>query len=242
MTLPRDPLPHDPLPNDPGARRIAPPPGQDPDAWPQLWICGATDVAAADLALLDADERARADRLRRARDRRLYTTAHVLLRRLIGRHLDRDPAALRYVREPCPGCGAAHGRPALPGAPVHFSLSHSGDHALIALAQRPVGVDLEVLADDTLVDDVMSTLHPQEHAELQELGPGPGRGAAFTRCWTRKEACLKGTGEGLTENAIRTTLVGTGPSPLPVPGWTLLDVPVPGGYAAACAVRARPQD
>ncbi|MFM9371358.1 4'-phosphopantetheinyl transferase family protein [Streptomyces sp. Da 82-17] len=190
----------------------------------------------ADLALLDADERARAERLRRPADRLLHVAAHALLRRVLGARLDRDPAGLRFVREPCPGCGGPHGRPALPGAPVHFSLSHSGGLALIALAERPVGVDLELLADAALVTDVAAGLHPYERAALA-ADPAP---SAFTRCWTRKEAYLKGTGEGLTTEGLRDTLVGTGPHPEPVPGWTLADVPVPEGYAAACAVRHTP--
>ncbi|WP_346268225.1 4'-phosphopantetheinyl transferase superfamily protein [Streptomyces sp. SCUT-3] len=62
------------------------------------------------------------------------------------------------------------------------------------------------------------------------------RPAAFARCWTRKEAYLKGTGTGLGEDPSRTP-VGAGPRPEPVPGWLLADVPVPTGHAAAWALR-----
>ncbi|MDI3385100.1 4'-phosphopantetheinyl transferase superfamily protein [Streptomyces sp. B-S-A8] len=201
----------------------------------ELWLTGAPDPDG--FRLLDAGERARAERLRRAADRQVYVAAHALLRRLLGARLDRDPAGLRFVREACPGCGAPHGRPALPGTPVHFSLSHSGQYALIGLADRPVGVDLEALAADALVDDVAASLHPREHAELSLLPPGPLRTAAFTRCWTRKEACLKGTGEGITGDGLHDTYVGTGPEPQPVTGWALADVAVPEGYVGAVSVR-----
>lgn len=210
-----------------------------PASWAELWLVGADGSAppdAADLELLDADEQARAERLKRPGDRRVYIAGHAQLRRLLGERLGHDPAALRFVREPCPGCGAPHGRPALPGAPVHFSLSHSGEFALIGLADRPVGVDLEVVADPALVDDVARALHPREHGELAELPEGP-RAVAFTRCWTRKEAHLKGTGEGITGAALAHTYVGTGAHPLAQPGWALTDIKVPEGYAAAYAVR-----
>ncbi|MDI3419362.1 4'-phosphopantetheinyl transferase family protein [Streptomyces luteolus] len=223
-----------------GARRLNVPPGLHRASTDvELWLTGedAGEPSPDDLALLDADEQARAAGLRRPADRRLYVTAHALLRRLLGARLDRDPAGLSFVRAPCAGCGAPHGRPALPGTPVHFSLSHSGEYALIGLADRPVGVDLEALADDAVIDDLSASLHPREHTELSALPPGPSRTAAFARCWTRKEACLKGTGEGLTEEGLRDTLVGTGPTPHPLPGWALADVHLPEGYAGACAVR-----
>ncbi|MDI3402250.1 4'-phosphopantetheinyl transferase family protein [Streptomyces cavernicola] len=238
MTATAGPAPA-PVPGPFEDRRLRVPSGlQRADGGVELWLTEAAEGSDGH-ALLDAGERARAERLRRPADRLLYVAAHALLRRRLGARLDRDPAALRFVREPCAGCGAPHGRPALPGAPVHFSLSHSGDRALVALAERPVGVDLELLADDGLVDDVAASLHPRERAELAGLPPGPPRSTAFTRCWTRKEACLKGTGEGVTADGLRDTFVGTGPDPAPepVPGWALADVEPPEGYAAACAVQ-----
>ncbi|MGW0736056.1 4'-phosphopantetheinyl transferase family protein [Streptomyces sp. NPDC002851] len=85
------------------------------------------------------------------------------------------------------------------------------------------------------------TLHPAERAELSAL-PAAERPAAFARCWTRKEALLKATGSGLGHGTLPTVLVGTSATPHPVPGWTLTDLALSGGYAAACAVRAYIED
>ncbi|WP_242579195.1 4'-phosphopantetheinyl transferase superfamily protein [Streptomyces sp. MST-110588] len=189
-----------------------------------------------DTEVLDAAERRRAATFVRPVDRDVYIASHSALRRLLGAYLDRDPAALRFVREPCPCCDAPHGRPALAGAPLHFSLSHTRGLALLGFARTPIGVDIETLTAPEVVDEVASVLHPQERAELAALPPA-GRAAAFARCWTRKEACLKGMGTGLAGDLMTTTLVGTGPDPAPVEGWETVDVPVPEGYAAACAVR-----
>ncbi|MER8041244.1 4'-phosphopantetheinyl transferase superfamily protein [Streptomyces sp. NPDC094032] len=122
--------------------------------------------------------------------------AHTALRVLAGGYLGLGPAGLVFARLDCPGCGGPHGRPVLAGEAgrLHFSLSHSGELALLA----------------------------------------------FARCWTRKEAYLKGTGQGLSGSGFADTVVGTGARPLPVPGWTLTDVRVPPGFAAACAARAAP--
>jgi len=142
---------------------------------------------------------------------------------------------LALTREPCPLCGGAHGRPALSGGP-HFSLTHAGDLVLLAFAAQPVGVDAEVVPEPADATELAGVLHPRERAELSAL-PEQDRAAAFARCWTRKEAYLKGTGTGLGEDPS-VSYVGTAENgPASPPGWRLADVDVPAGYAAATAVR-----
>ncbi|MEV6751571.1 4'-phosphopantetheinyl transferase superfamily protein [Streptomyces sp. NPDC051214] len=192
--------------------------------------------APLDVSLLDAEERRRAAALRRPADRELYAAAHTALRVRLGAYLSVDPATVELVRLPCPLCGGPHGRPAVAdGAGPHFSLSHTDGLALLAFADRPVGADVERLPSASVVADVTASLHPQEQTELSELPPTE-RPLAFARCWTRKEAYLKGTGEGLAGGGITSLLAGTGPTPLTVEGWTVRDVAVPEGYAAAIAI------
>ncbi|MGW6054717.1 4'-phosphopantetheinyl transferase family protein [Streptomyces sp. NPDC055189] len=196
--------------------------------------------APLDVSLLDAQERRRAAALRRPADQELYAAAHSALRRHLGDCLSVDPAAVELVRLPCPLCGDPHGRPAVAGgAGPHFSLSHTDGLALLAFADdRPVGADVEKLPSADVLADVATSLHPREQEELAEL-PAAERPLAFARCWTRKEAVLKGTGEGLAGGGMASLLVGTGPAPLGVPGWTVRDVVVPEGYAAAVATADR---
>lgn len=157
-----------------------------------------------------------------------------MLRRALGERLGRAPQAVVTTRQPCRGCGGPHGRPAVPGDPVHFSLSHSGDLVMIALAEVPVGADVEEVPGPRTVADVAPALHPAERAELDALAPGE-RPAAFARCWTRKEAYLKATGAGLTEDPA-VTYVGSGAEPRPPASWVIADHPAPPGYAAATAL------
>ncbi|MFI1562701.1 4'-phosphopantetheinyl transferase family protein [Streptomyces sp. NPDC020490] len=186
--------------------------------------------------LLDADERARAGAFHRPRDRDAYVVAHATLRGVLSLLLGVPADALPLVREPCAGCGGPHGRPALRTRGVHFSLSHSGDLVMVALAPTPVGVDVEGLATAQAVLGAQSALHAAEAAELARL-PAHERPAAFTRTWVRKEAYLKGLGTGLVRDPAL-DYVGTGPRPAaPAPEWTLRDVLVPAGYAAAVALR-----
>ncbi|QHA09386.1 4'-phosphopantetheinyl transferase superfamily protein [Streptomyces broussonetiae] len=186
--------------------------------------------------LLDAEERARAGAFRRPGDRDAYAVAHATLRSLLSPLLGVRAGALPLMREPCAGCGGPHGRPALRGSAVHFSLSHSGDLVLVALAPAPVGIDVEGLATAQAVLGAQSALHPAEAQELARL-PAHERSASFTRAWVRKEAYLKGLGTGLVRDPAL-DYVGTGPAPAdPAPAWTLRDVLVPSGYAAAVALR-----
>lgn len=188
------------------------------------------------LPILDTEERERAARFVRAADRRRYLASHLGLRVLLGAYSGLDPAAVTLVREKCPCCGEPHGRPAVSGGTPHFSLSHSEDVAYFAFAHVPVGVDVEVLPSAAALADVLGSLHPAETAELTALAE-PERRPVLARVWARKEACLKATGTGLALGLVE-PYVGCAPTPAPVPGWTLTDLPAPPGFAAALALRA----
>lgn len=54
------------------------------------------------------------------------------------------------------------------------------------------------------------------------------RTAEFLRGWVRREAYLKALGTGLTDSLLSVDPEG-------IPGWSILDVEVPSGYAAAAA-------
>lgn len=204
---------------------------------PQMWSLSVSGypMRPADDEVLDPAERQRAARFVRPVDRERYRVAHVGLRRLLGAYLDTAPAGIELIREACPGCGHDHGRPAVAGAPLHFSLTHAGDLVVFAVADMPVGVDVEEVPSAGALSGLTAALHPLERAELEAL-PADARPAVFTRCWTRKEAYLKGTGMGLGDDPAG-VCVGAGPEPLSPAGWRLTDVPVADGYAAACAVR-----
>ncbi|MCM2580188.1 4'-phosphopantetheinyl transferase family protein [Streptomyces meridianus] len=204
---------------------------------PQLWALSvsAYPLRPVDDGILDPAERQRAARFVRPADRDRYRVAHVGLRRLLGAYLAAAPERIELTREPCPGCGRGHGRPAVAGAPLHFSLSHAGDLVVFAVADAPVGVDVEEVPSPEALSGLTGALHPVESAELDAL-PADARPGAFARCWTRKEAFLKGTGLGLGGEPAG-VCVGAGPEPLAPAGWHLTDVAVAEGYAAACAVR-----
>ena len=145
-------------------------------------------------ALLDPQERARCTRLASSTLRHRYAAAHAGLRRVLAHRLRCPPAQILLAREP-------GGKPRLrpgPGRPLHFSLSHAGEHALVAVsAEHPVGVDLELLPPSAEVaTDLITHLSPEEAQAISAL-PAGSRDLAALRCWVRKEALLKASGYGL---------------------------------------------
>ncbi|MET9960480.1 4'-phosphopantetheinyl transferase superfamily protein [Streptomyces sp. NPDC006326] len=234
LLVPR-PLPagDGPLPGRP----VAPPPG----APPQLWLLRASEqpLRPDSATPLRGEEAARRARFVHPRDRHRYTAGRLGLRRLLGAYLGQEPDEVVFVRQPCTVCGGPSGRPA-PAVPgLHFSLSRSADLVLYAVGRTPVGVDVEASSPTDVDDAVRDLLHPQERAELDALAPAERR-EAFLRCWTRKEAYLKGIGAGLAHGIDRNYL-GTGafpPSRPPATGWTVLDVDAGEGGHAAVAFSA----
>jgi 4'-phosphopantetheinyl transferase len=201
-----------------------------------VWVLSVSGVRAdqADVSVLDERERERAAKFVRDVDRHSYLAAHIALRHVLGRHLGLPPEQLAFARLACPNCGAPHGRPTLAEADpaIHFSLSHGGDLVLVGVAATPVGVDVEEVPDPRVAADLTARLHP---AEQREIAAAARSEVAFARVWTRKEAYLKGIGTGLSRGLAADYLGGTGLALLP-DGWSVLDVPVPAGYAGAAAV------
>jgi 4'-phosphopantetheinyl transferase len=206
--------------------------GAEPDLW-LLRVSHHREGIPDGYRLLDATERTRHARFLRAADRDRYVVAHIAFRHLLA-YTRSAPATLRLSRLPCPNCGGPHGRPALPGGPVHFSPSRTGDLVLFAFATVPVGVDVEALPDAVALNALADTLHPWERSELDALLPAH-RSPALSRCWTRKEAYLKGVGIGLAAGTAH-TYTGTGLRPARLHGWSLWDAPVDEDNTAAVAL------
>ena len=207
-----------------------------------LWVLqvGKADDRQLDLSLLDVQEHQRAARLNRPQDRVSYLAAHILLRQLLSERLGVPPQEIAYIRQPCPVCGGPHGRPELdrPRRPLHFSLSRCGDVVLIGMAAARLGVDIEALPQQETIAEISALLHASERTEVVSAPPSE-RAPRFARLWTRKEAYLKGIGVGITAG-LEAEYLGTEGRTSGPPGWIMLDVAVPAGYAAAAAVEPDP--
>jgi 4'-phosphopantetheinyl transferase len=94
----------------------------------------------------------------------------------------------------------AHGKPHLQGFPGwHFNLSDSGDWALLALNQGvPIGVDLECHKDHLDTRSLAANHFSQAEQVALREAPSLVQTEMFLRIWSRKEACLKALGSGLS--------------------------------------------
>ncbi|MDX6743636.1 4'-phosphopantetheinyl transferase family protein [Actinocorallia sp. A-T 12471] len=187
----------------------------------------ASDPEADDLTLLDAVERERRARYLREDDKRRFTLGVVLAKTELAERTGREPGDIILDRT-CPGCGAPHGRPTYPD--WHLSVSHSGGLVGLAVAAVPVGLDVEErrrslddIADAVLAGEPEGDLHVY---------------------WTRKEALLKATGDGLKVPMTDVTVTGATEPPAllawrgrpDLPGRTVLrDLDPAPGYAGALA-------
>jgi 4'-phosphopantetheinyl transferase len=147
-------------------------------------------------SILSLDERERAGRFRKIRDAQRYVAARGILRSLLAAYLMIEPDRLRFAYD-------AFGKPRVAGketlSSMKFSISHSDDLALFGFARgHRIGVDVERIRPDIDVEDLAARFFsPNELKKLRSLSADQQK-EAFYSGWTRKEAYLKGRGEGLS--------------------------------------------
>ncbi len=168
---------------------------------------------------LSTDERERAARIRSDRNRGRWVAARRALRLVLGRYLELDPGQIALQL-------GEHGKPALDASPpsLRFSISHSGELALIALAlDREVGVDVEEIDRRRKVTELARVGLEPEAAAAVRAAPAARQADVFYAAWVRHEAVVKCLGVGLG--------AALPPTPVAVSG-----IEVQSGYAAAAAI------
>lgn len=134
-----------------------------------------------------AQRKEKTDRYRFRRDRNASLGAELLLRHALER---------LGIHELDYSYGEA-GKPYLAGREgVFFSLSHSGDYVLCAVADHELGADIECVknAKMKIAERFFCT---DEYAHIAAQETEEARQALFFRYWTLKESFLKVTGLGL---------------------------------------------
>src|SRR5262249_14690457 len=163
------------------------------------------------------------------------------VRTLLGTYAGEEPGRVRLE-------ATEAGKPFLAGCPgVQFNLSHCEDRGVLAVANRRVGVDLERVRDVAEADAIAARLFGDSEVEALRAFPPPQRSEAFLRCWTRKEAYVKGKGGGLLtplrsfevslDRAPETMLLLREP---PDREWSLQDLEASPGWVGALAIEGGP--
>lgn len=190
---------------------------------------------------LSAEESERAARFHFEKDRQRYILAHACLRDILSRYLHCETGQVNFSTN-------AYGKPILfPNTDIDFSLSHSGEYVLIAVARgHKVGVDVEHFRMDLEHEKIARRFFSQAEDEEFNTIPPEQKVTAFFNCWTRKEAYIKAHGLGMSlpldsfdvslvpdEHAV---LRATRPDPDEARKWTLLPLDVHPEYAGTLAV------
>lgn len=150
-------------------------------------------------SLLAPDELDRALQLRSAAKQCQQIVARGLLRQLLGRYLDLDPRRITFQYGP-------QGKPHLPAplAALHFNISHSHEMALFAFAWNiEVGVDVERVRPFSNDLGFAERYFSAQEVDILRGLSEERRREAFFNAWTRKEAFLKATGEGISSGLDR---------------------------------------
>lgn len=150
---------------------------------------GQLNVAEA-LDLVSAQRREKTLRYLREADRRLSLAAYLLLQEALEKEYG--------ITGPQEFSFGPNGKPFLRDFPhIHFNLSHCSGAALCVVSDSPVGCDIETVESRLDMDLCQRCCSP---AELDAILHATRPPLAFCTLWTRKEAFLKLTGEGLTDS------------------------------------------
>lgn len=194
-------------------------------------------------SVLSPGEHASAERFRFPRERDDYIIRHGMLRILLGAYVGESPSGLSFTTSPS---GKPELRTCCGEGAIHFNLSHSRDVALFGITGAcPIGLDVEYIQPIPHCERIAREFFFQTEAEsLMDL-PAELRVERFYELWTRKEALVKATGDGLgnglsPDSAPLFRLDAsklTEPSPLPGASdeWHIRSFSPRPGYMAAVA-------
>lgn len=138
------------------------------------------------LLILPDDNRIRVQRYRQEIDRKNSIITYLML---------------QYALRECYGITVfrmktgKYGKPYLSEYPhIHFNISHCKEGCAVAVADRPIGVDIQEIRPFSW----SVAKYVCSHSELEQLEKCVDRESCFTKMWTIKESYIKMIGQGLS--------------------------------------------
>lgn len=171
------------------------------------------------------------------------SSPRAVLRILLGGYLAIEPSRVNFAY-------GTHGRPSLADtwhdAPLKFNLAHSHGFAVYAFTRdRAIGVDVEYIRPPENMEQLAALVFSPRELTAFEAVPREAQEQAFFNGWTRKEALVKATGDGLTmplKGAEISLTPGEPAALLAYRGraaaaarWTVLELTTAPGYVGAVA-------
>ena len=197
--------------------------------------------------LLDVDEQKRAERFHFEKDKNRFIVRRGILRILLSYYLGGEPESVlfSYGEKGKPVIADEFNRERL-----HFSLSHSRGMAIYAFyLDHEVGVDIEQIRDITEMAQLAERFFSASEKTTWRALPESQKKEAFFNCWTRKEAFIKATGDGLSYplDGFDVSLIPGMPAKLvairgdekAAAPWSIHDIKPASGFAGAFAIRGQ---
>jgi 4'-phosphopantetheinyl transferase len=185
-------------------------------------------------APLDPGEIVRAGKYLQQKDQRRFIISRGAQRIILSRYLNKPPAELEFIL----GDNKKPHVVNTGGNIIHYNLSHSGDWILLAIATSAVGADVEFVDEAFPFTDILPANFSNDEVAYITQNHSAER---FFTLWTRKEAILKATGQGLGEYLqITPALDGEHVLPQSIAGgdknWELKSFNVQPNYAGCVVV------
>jgi 4'-phosphopantetheinyl transferase len=215
-----------------------------------LWHVALADVPLSPeriAASLSPSEQERAARFAFPYLTRQFACGRLALRYILAAYQQSAAAELAF------GAGE-RGKPYLleaDGSPsrLEFNVSNAGNHLLVAVALKAVGVDIEAIRPLQEIDEIVErNFSVCERAAYWQLAPEQ-RPLAFFTGFTRKEAYTKAVGLGLylplasfsvtLGPELPARLIEIDGDPDKAASWTLLPIQAPPGHVGALVAQGR---
>jgi 4'-phosphopantetheinyl transferase len=156
-----------------------------------IWRAALDGGSWPPAAALPPEERERAESFLRRDLAQRWVAARWALRRVLSQYLGVEPGAVELSSD-------ENGKPRLAEhRRPKFNLSHSHGLALVAVAEREVGVDVELIAPRQDLRALAERALPAEDAAAVSAAAPDARAGVFYAAWTRHEARVKCLGTGL---------------------------------------------
>ena len=145
------------------------------------------------LSYLSENELKRFSQFKNENAKFTFLTSRYFLRKILSQKLSLSPESIIIDI-------ASSGKPYLKDYPsFFFNISHTKDLILLGFADSPIGVDVEHINRIVEKDSIIKHFFSEKEQQTFFSQPENQRQLAFIKGWTRKEAILKATGEGISE-------------------------------------------
>jgi len=167
-------------------------PGDDADIW-RLNISLNSPLLEDFKLILSHGEIDRANRYLQEKDSTRFIVSRGGLRRILGMYLNTPPAAIELAE-------SKNKKPFIvnPGdTGLYYNVSHSNNWIVIAIANSEIGIDTEFVDSNLDYLEIISDVFSPDEVDYIKQG---NSSKLFFTLWTRKEALIKATGQGMDEN------------------------------------------